>query len=93
MMPVYIIGGIILAGVLASGMISKFRRGDARWGEECDKSSDCAEGICFPDDRGTNRCTPLCGSEKTCPIGYRCVSKVNPKRKSLGMVSVCVEKL
>jgi len=93
MLPVYVIGGVILAGVLASGMISKFKRGDKRWGEPCSKTSECAEGICFPDDRGTSRCSPLCGSEKKCPIGYRCVSKVNPKRKSIGMVSVCIEKL
>jgi hypothetical protein len=92
MLPVYIIGGVILAGVLASGMISKFKRGDKRWGEPCSKTSECEEGICFPDNRGTSRCSPLCSSDKKCPIGYRCITKVNPKRKSIGMVSVCIEK-
>jgi len=93
MMPVYIIGGILLAGVLASGMISKFKRGDNGRGEKCTKSIECAEGICFPDHKGNSRCTPTCSSDIKCPIGYRCISKVNPKRRSMGMVSICVEKL
>ena len=74
-------------------VIDRVKRGDKRWGEPCSKTSECEEGICFPDDRGTSRCSPLCSSDRKCPIGYRCVTKVNPKRKSIGMVSVCIEKL
>jgi hypothetical protein len=92
MVPVYIIAGLILAGVLASGMISKFKRGDKGWREKCAQTSECADGICFPDQYGIQRCTPLCDSDKSCPIGFKCESRANPRRRSLGMVSVCIEK-
>jgi hypothetical protein len=92
MMPVYIIGGLLFAGVLTSGMITKFKRGEKERGEECTNSKECKEGVCFPDAQGTSRCTPLCGKDRTCPIGYKCVSQVHPKRRSMGMLSICVEK-
>jgi len=92
LLPLYIIGGILVAGVLVSGMISKFKRGDKMWGEKCTQTSECAEGICYPDDDDIMRCTPLCDKDKKCPIGYRCTSKVTAKRRSMGMVSICVEK-
>jgi len=87
MLPVYIIVGLLFAGVLGSGMIMKFKRGNKKWGEKCSQ-----DGICYPDKIGISRCTPTCGSDKTCPIGYRCETKINPRRRSLGMISVCVEK-
>jgi hypothetical protein len=92
LLPVYIIGGLLLAGVLASGMVAKIKRENKRWGEQCTKSSECTDGICFPDRKGINRCTLICNSDKTCPVGYKCVSQVHPKRRSLGMISICVEK-
>ena len=91
-LPLYMIGGLLFAGVLASGMIAKITRGDKVWGEQCKKSRECAKGVCFPDDTGTSRCMRLCGEDKTCPVGYRCVTKTNQRRRSVGMVSICVEK-
>jgi hypothetical protein len=92
MTPVYIIAGLILGGVLISGMIAKYKRGEKGWREKCAQTNECADGICFPDEYSIQRCMPVCSQDKPCPIGYKCESRAHPKRRNLGMVSICIEK-
>ena len=90
--PIYAIGGLLLAGVIASGMVAKLKRGDKGWGVQCATTIECAEGICFPGNDDINRCTPMCDKDQKCPPRFRCVTKAHPRRKSLGILSICEEK-